>query len=202
VRPPTLILASSSPRRKQILRELGFRFLHDHPEVDERPRRGERPRDYVRRLALAKGQPVAARRPGSWVVAADTAVVVDDSILGKPRNDREARRMLRKLSGRWHQVVSCVALVCREDGFQRSRTSSTRVRFRKMSDEEIAWYVATGEPSDKAGAYAIQGKGGLFIERITGSPSNVIGFPIEAFYDLLLQAGIKITQLGARYGVD
>jgi septum formation protein len=189
---PTLILASSSPRREHLLRELGFRFRKDHPEVDERVRRGERPRDYVRRLAYAKAQQVAERRPRSWVVAADTAVVVDDSILGKPRDDREARRMLRKLSGRWHHVVSGIALVCREKGLELSRTSSTRVRFRKMTDEEIRWYVATREPSDKAGAYAIQGKGGLFVERIVGSPSNVIGFPLEAFYHLLLKADLPL----------
>jgi septum formation protein len=184
-RPPILILASSSPRRESLLRELGFRFRQDHPEVDERVRHGERPRDYVRRVALAKARSVAAPRPRSWVVAADTAVVVDDSILGKPRDDREARRMLRGLSGRWHRVVTGIALVRRDEDFEQSRTSSTRVRFRRMTEKEIRWYVATGEPSDKAGAYAIQGKGGLFIERIVGSPSNVIGFPIESFYELL-----------------
>jgi septum formation protein len=189
VKPPVLILASSSPRREHFLRELGFRFRKDHPEVDERVRRGERPRDYVLRLAVTKAQQVAGRRPRSWVVAADTAVVVEGSILGKPRDDRDARRMLRKLSGRWHLVVSGIALVCREKRTELSRTSSTRVRFRKMTEEEIRWYVSTGEPSDKAGAYAIQGKGGLYVQRINGSPSNVIGFPVEAFYQLLLKAG-------------
>jgi septum formation protein len=188
VKPPVLILASSSPRRENFLRELGFHFRKVHPEVDERVHRGELPRGYVRRLAVTKAQQIAERRPRSWVVAADTAVVVEGAILGKPRDDRDARRMLRKLSGRWHHVVSGIALVCREKNTKLSRTSSTRVRFRKLNDEEIRWYVATGEPSDKAGAYAIQGKGGLFIQRIEGSPSNVIGFPVEVFYQLLLKA--------------
>jgi septum formation protein len=125
------------------------------------------------------------------VVAADTAVVIDGLILGKPRDTRDARRMLRKLSGRWHHVVSGIALVRYDRKVVLSRVSSTRVRFREMSAKEISWYVATGEPLDKAGAYAIQGKGGLFVERITGSPSNVVGFPLEAFQDLLLKAGIK-----------
>jgi septum formation protein len=190
---PNLILASSSPRRVNFLRELGFRFRKDIPEVDESVGRRESPRSYVRRLALEKARQVAERHPRSWVVAADTAVVVDSSILGKPRDDRDARRMLRKLSGRWHHVVSGIALICRDQKVALSRISSTRVRFREMTTTEIRWYVATDEPSDKAGAYAIQGKGGLFVERISGSPSNVVGFPLEAFYDLLLKASIKIS---------
>ena len=99
----------------------------------------------------------------------------------------------RKLSGRWHHVLSGIALICRDQKAELARVSSTRVRFREMAASEIRWYVATGEPSDKAGAYAIQGKGGLFIERIAGSPSNVVGFPLEAFYDLLQKASIKIS---------
>jgi septum formation protein len=192
VKAPTLILASSSPRRVNYLRQLGFRFRKDHPEVDERARPEESPHDYVRRLALEKARQVAARRPRSWVVAADTVVVVDGSILGKPRDDRQARSMLRKLSGRWHHVVSGMALVCRETDSELTRVSSTRVRFRKMTDKEIRWYIATGETSDKAGAYAIQGKGALFVERIVGSPSNVAGFPVEDFYRLLLKASLPL----------
>jgi septum formation protein len=186
-----LILASSSPRRINYLRELGFRFRKDVPEVDERVGRGESPHRYVRRLALEKARQIAERHPRSWVVAADTAVVVDGSILGKPRDDRDARRMLRKLSGRWHHVMSGIALIRHDRKVELSRVSSTRVRFREMTSKEISWYVSTGEPSDKAGAYAIQGKGGLFVERINGSPSNVVGFPLEAFHTLLQKAGIK-----------
>lgn len=187
-----LILASSSPRRISYLNQLGFRFHKVSPNVDEALLSGEKPRAYVRRLALEKAREVASGRPYAWVVAADTAVVVDGAVLGKPRNKAEARRMLRGLSGRWHRVLSGVALVCFERGVDLAAVSLTRVRFRQMSESEIRWYVDTGEPSDKAGAYAIQGKGGLFIERIVGSASNVVGFPVEEFYRLLLEAGIPL----------
>jgi septum formation protein len=165
-------------------------FRKEVPEVDERLHKGESARVYVRRLALEKALDVAKRRPKAWVVAADTAVVVDDRILGKPRDERDARRMLRTLSGRWHQVVSGIALVCRSRNHERSAVSLTRVRFRSLTAKDIRWYVATGEPADKAGAYAMQGKGGFFVERISGSPSNVVGFPLERFHTLLLQAGL------------
>lgn len=189
-----LILASSSPRRSFYLTQLGFRFRKAHPEVDERLRPGEKARTYVRRLALDKARHVSAKHPTAWVVAADTAVVVDDTILGKPDDERQARRMLRHLSGRWHQVLSGMALVCRKREVEQVRVSLTRVRFRKMTEAEIRWYVQTGEPSDKAGAYAIQGKGGLFVERIVGSPSNVVGFPVEDFYRLMCDAGIPLPE--------
>ena len=185
-----LVLASSSPRRVSYLRLLGFPFRKDIPKVDERLRKGESARVYVRRLAVEKAFDVAKRRPKAWVVAADTAVVVDDRILGKPRDEREARRMLRTLSGRWHQVVSGIALVCHAQNHQQSAISVTRVRFRSLTPKDIRWYVATGEPADKAGAYAMQGKGGFFVERISGSPTNVVGFPLEKFHTLLLQAGL------------
>lgn len=187
-----LILASSSPRRVSYLKQLGFRFVTARPEVDERPRAGEKPRDYVRRLALEKARQVAGGHPRSWVVAADTTVVVNGSALGKPRDANDARRMLRKLSGRWHQVLSGLALICREQGKEVTSASLTRVRFKKMTEAEIRWYVDTGEPSDKAGAYAIQGKGGFFVERIVGSASNVVGFPVEEFYRLMLKTGLKL----------
>ena len=189
---PTLVLASSSPRRMAYLEQLGYRFRQQHPEVDERPRSREKPRIYVRRLALEKAREVALRHPRSWVLAADTAVVVDAAILGKPRDDREAKKMLRRLSDRWHQVLSGMALVSNEKALELVSTSVTRVRFRKMREKEIRWYVGTGESSDKAGAYAIQGKGGLFVERIVGSPSNVVGFPVECFYSLVSEAGLEL----------
>jgi len=187
-----LILASSSPRRVSYLEQLGFRFVKASPEVDERPRAGEKPRSYVRRLALEKARQVAAGRPRSWVVAADTTVVVNGSVLGKPRDGDDARRMLRILSGRWHHVLTGIALVCGERKREVTSVALTRVRFKKMTEAEIQWYVDTGEPSDKAGAYAIQGKGGFFVERIVGSASNVVGFPVEEFYRLMLEAGLKL----------
>ena len=174
------------------LEQLGYRFRQQHPEVDEHPRSREKPRIYVRRLALEKAREVALRHPRSWVLAADTAVVVDAAILGKPRDDREAKKMLRRLSDRWHQVLSGMALVSNEKAQELVSTSVTRVRFRKMREKEIRWYVGTGECSDKAGAYAIQGKGGLFVERIVGSPSNVVGFPVECFYSLVSEAGLEL----------
>jgi septum formation protein len=191
---PSLILASSSPRRVSYLKQLGYPFRQKHPEVDERPRSREKPRVYVRRIALEKARDLALQNPHSWVLAADTTVVVDEAILGKPRDDREAKKMLRKLSGRWHQVVSGMALVSNEKAVQLVATSVTRVRFRTMRESEIRWYVETGEPSDKAGAYAIQGKGGLFVKRIVGSPSNVVGFPVECFYDLVSKAGLPLPK--------
>ena len=142
----------------------------------------------------ANGRDLALQNPHSWVLAADTTVVVDEAILGKPRDDREANKMLRKLSGRWHQVVSGMALVSMEKLQELTAISVTRVRFRTMRESEIRWYVETGEPSDKAGAYAIQGKGGLFVERIVGSPSNVVGFPVECFYDLVSKAGLPLPK--------
>jgi septum formation protein len=125
-------------------------------------------------------------------VAADTAVVIDGKILGKPRNNRDAGNMLRRLSGRWHLVMTGLALVCQRRRTELARVSTTRVRFREMTEAERRWYIATGEPADKAGAYAIQGKGGLFVERIVGSPSNVAGFPVEDFYRLLLKANLPL----------
>ena len=134
---------------------------------------GEKPRTYVRRLALEKAREVARENPSSWVLAADTAVVVDETILGKPRDDKEAKQMLRRLSDRWHQVVSGMALVSIAQNIELAAISVTRVRFRKMREAEIRWYVATGEPSDKAGAYAIQGKG-------DGAFSVILTFPLIA----------------------
>ena len=202
-----LILASSSPRRSGYLRELGIRFRKIPSGVDERRLRGETPYRYVRRgenagrlTATQRRNPVPLRatagnrenagrerHPGAPVVGADTIVVVDGAILGKPRDAPDARRMLRKLSGRSHRVLSGMAMVGGGTGSVervRSGVSSTRVFFRKLAEEEIRGYVETGEPLDKAGAYSIQGKGGLLVTRIEGSFSNVVGFPLEVFYKL------------------
>lgn len=187
-----LILASSSPRRRRYLKELGFDFRAVVPDVDETVRRGESPRVYVRRIAHDKASTIAARHPRAWVVAADTTVVVDGEIFGKPRDSAEARKMLRKLSGRAHRVLSGMALVHGEEAVARSAVSSTRVFIRELSDDEIRWYVGTGEPLDKAGAYGAQGKGGLIVARVEGSFSNVVGFPVETFYQLMKECGLKL----------
>ncbi|HXV59820.1 MAG TPA: nucleoside triphosphate pyrophosphatase [Vicinamibacteria bacterium] len=179
-----MILASSSPRRAEILRDIGLRFRVVVPDVDERRLAGESPRRYVRRLALDKARQVAERYPREWVVAADTTVVVGDTVFGKPRDPRQARRMLRDLSGRSHVVLSGVAVARLSARIRRAAVSRTRVFFRKLTRVEIDRYVRTGEPNDKAGAYGIQRKGALLVQRIEGSYTNVVGFPLETFLSL------------------
>jgi septum formation protein len=179
-----LTLASQSPRRADILRAVGWPFEAEAADVDESLRGGEAVERYVERLAREKAETVAARRLFGLVLGADTTVVVEGEILGKPRNDDEARRMLRRLRGRWHEVVTGVALVRAETKRAVTAHARTRVRFAQMTDAEVDWYVATGEPADKAGAYAVQGRGALFIEAIEGEYWNVVGLPIRLVYKL------------------
>jgi septum formation protein len=193
-----LILASSSPRRASYLRELGFRFRRIVPEVEERSLPGESPRHYVSRLARAKADAVARKHPNEWVVGADTTVVVDGKLLGKPADPQDAARMLKRLSGRSHRVVSAVALARYEDRTLRSAISTTRVLFRKLTPDDIRWYVGTGEPMDKAGAYGIQGLGAVLISRIEGSYSNVVGFPLEKFLELWDDAGLPLPWIDSK----
>ena len=193
-----LVLASSSPRRQAYLKDLGIPFRRVAPDVDETRRRAESPRAYVRRIAIEKAAVVSERYPSSWVVSADTTVVIDKMVLGKPRDAAHARKMLRQLSGRSHRVLSGIALVHRADAVVRSAVSSTRVFIRRLNDDEIRWYVGTGEPLDKAGAYGAQGKGGLLVARIEGSFSNVVGFPLEKFYELMKACGLPLPGQQAR----
>ncbi len=188
---PRLLLASSSPRRLALLRALGLEPEVRPADVDETLRPGEDPHAAAERLARAKASAVAAEAPeGAVVLAADTIVVLDGEALGKPRDAEDARRMLRALRGRAHDVVTGVALA--RDGALVSGRETTEVVFAAMTDEEVDAYVATGEPADKAGAYALQGLGGLFVERISGTPSNVVGLPfrllrsLAADFDFLL----------------
>ena len=192
MKPTLVILASSSPRRASLLKALGIPFRRVAPDVNETRRPGESVRRYVQRLAIEKALAVAKRRPHSWVIAGDTTVVLDESLLGKPRNEREARKMLRQLSGRSHRVLSGITLVRGDRDWIQSAISSTRVTFRPLSDDVIRWYVRTGEPLDKAGAYGVQEKGGMLIASIDGSYSNVVGFPLEKFYDLWEAAGLPL----------
>lgn len=180
-----LLLASGSPRRAEILRAVGWPFEAAPPEVDETRRAGERPEDYVRRLAREKAGAGAAARLFGLVLGADTVVVVGGELLGKPRDEEDARRMLRTLGGRWHEVLTGVALVRAETGRAVVGLERTRVRFAEMSDEEIDWHVATGEPLDKAGAYAVQGRAALFIEAVDGDYWNVVGLPVRLVYQLV-----------------
>ncbi len=185
-----LLLASGSPRRRHLLAQLGLALEIVPPDVDESERPGEMAEAYVLRLAREKGTVVASRHAGRVVLAADTAVVVDGRLFGKPGDAVHARAMLRELSGRAHQVVTGVWAVGPQG--ERSTAVSTAVRFRALSDEEIAWYVGTGEPMDKAGAYGIQDRGGAFVAAIDGSYSNVVGLPLAEALALLGQVGFAL----------
>ncbi|MCY1045415.1 Maf family protein [Corallococcus sp. bb12-1] len=184
-----LVLASASPRRKDLLAQLGLRFTVTAADIDETPTAGEIARNYVQRLAEEKSRTVAARHPDAWVLAADTTVALGSELLGKPRDAAEARDMLGRLSGRTHEVFTGIAVAGRA---RASQVVRTQVTFRALSQEEIAWYADTGEPLDKAGAYAIQGKGGFLVASIEGSPTNVIGLPLGETLALLQEAGLPL----------
>ena len=191
-----LILASSSPRRAEILANAGLPFSVLSSAVDESPNPGETPAALVQRLANAKADLVTARAVGpAIVVGADTVVVLDDKILGKPRSSDEARHMLQQLSGRTHSVLTGVAMVRLPDGERRQFTESTLVHFRPVTQEEIASYLATEEPHDKAGAYAIQGQAGRYIPRIEGCYFNVVGLPLSRVLTELQSLGWPGTSL-------
>ncbi len=191
-----IILASASPRRKELLQQIGVQFDQQVAEIDETPGENESAEAYVVRLALQKARAVHARLGDDEipVLGADTAVVVDGDILGKPRDEAHAAAMLRQLAGREHRVLSAVALVGQREA---SRTSESRVWFRQLSDEEIAGYWHTGEPTGKAGGYAVQGMGAIFIEQLHGSYSGVMGLPLFETAQLLKEFGIKLP--GNRY---
>jgi septum formation protein len=183
-----IVLASGSPRRAELLRAAGIPFDVDVAAIDEVPRTGESPVEHVVRLAREKAEVVARRKSGSPVLGADTEVVLDGLVLGKPADDGEAARMLERLSGRTHDVITGVALLA--GGRTLTAVERTEVRFLPLTADEIAWYIRSGEPRDKAGAYAIQGLASRFVERIDGSYSNVVGLPVATVYGLLRQAGI------------
>lgn len=179
-----LVLASSSPRRTELLNRAGWPHEVIVAGIDETVRPQEDPAAYVKRLARSKAEAVAERlEQGGLVLGADTTVVIDNQILGQPSDDADARRMLRLLNGKWHEVLTGVALV-RVGGETRVDHETTRVRFAEMSESEIDWYVASGEPVGKAGAYGIQGKAALFIEEIEGDYFNIMGLPIRLVYKL------------------
>lgn len=192
---PPLILASASPRRRELLASSGIAFQIVPSAVDEQAQPGEWAQTYVRRLALAKAEAVAHTYPDAIVLGADTIVTIDHLLLGKPNSPDDARRMLCRLSGRVHEVVTGVAIV------QAGRTdhpssqslvdvATSRVRMRSLTAQTIAWYLATGEPTDKAGSYAIQGLGAALVEWVEGSYTNVVGLPLTQTLALLKRAGI------------
>ncbi|MFT5720731.1 MAG: septum formation protein [Motiliproteus sp.] len=187
-----LILASASPRRRELLAQIGARFECRSADIDESVRAAEPPAAYVSRLALEKASAVAALAPDVWVLGSDTSVVCEQQILGKPAHKEEAVAMLLSLSGRRHQVLTAVALVRGEQ--QHSLLVITDVWFKTLSRTECEAYWDTGEPRDKAGSYAIQGFGAVFVERIEGSYSAVVGLPLQETSQLLQQLAVPIWQ--------
>jgi len=180
-----LVLASASPRRQELLRNAGIPFTVQPADIDETPRTGEAPREYAERLAREKALAVWRLRPQDVVLGADTIVVVDEAILGKPANAGDAARMLRLLSGRVHRVITGVCVVGAVASEERIASETTLVTMNELSDEEIRDYIATGEPMDKAGAYAIQGMASRWIPRIEGDYSNVVGLPVALVHAML-----------------
>jgi septum formation protein len=195
-----IILASASPRRQELLRNAGIRFTVKPADIDEAPLAGDSPRDCAERLAREKALAIFRSEPESYVLGADTIVVVDEAMLGKPRDAEDAARMLRLLSGRTHAVITGVCLVGPVASGQwsvasktenpRSVSESTLVTMCALSEDEIRDYVATGEPMDKAGAYAIQGIASRWIPRIEGDYSNVVGLPVARVYAMLRERGV------------
>jgi len=191
---PELILASSSPRRHELLCEIGIPFQVHAANINEDQIAGEAPVTYALRLAQEKAQTVAAQYPQSYVLGADTIVVVDGQVLGKPKDRGDAVRMLRLLSGRGHEVTTAVSVVApatvAPGTLAQTRVSTTKVYFREMAEDEIQRYVAGGEPMDKAGAYAIQGGASRWADRIEGEFSNVVGLPLSLVTEMLKTTGL------------
>lgn len=183
----TIVLASSSPRRRELLEKLGIQHVVDQPHVDERYEPAEVPELHAARLAREKALVVAERRPRDLVLAADTVVVLDDQVLGKPVSRADAERMLCALAGREHRVVTGVAVARAGEVWE--RCDITRVWFRPISREMVEAYVATGEPLDKAGAYGVQGFGAVLVDRIEGDFFGVMGLPLRLVVELLEIAG-------------
>ena len=182
-----IILASRSPRRRYLLEQAGLRFGVIPSRVDESLIPLTSPARYARTLAEAKAGEIAGAHPESWIIGADTIVRIDDTILGKPESPREARSMLQRLSGQTHQVMTGYCIRCNGRNRRFSDTVITDVRFKRLSDAEIEWYIRTGEPFDKAGAYAIQGIGTFLVRSIAGSYTNVVGLPVCEVIEFLIK---------------
>ena len=187
---PPLILASQSPRRRYLLEQAGLAVAVIPSMFDESTVRLTGPVDYVKHLAEAKADEIARQHPDSWVIGADTIVTIGAAILGKPGDPREARKMLEHLSGQTHCVYTGYAIICKNRRTLICEAVRTDVEFKHLSDNEIAWYIQTGEPFDKAGAYAIQGMGTFLVRRINGSYTNVVGLPVCEVIENLLMLGV------------
>ena len=190
VKTPDLILASKSPRRRTLLEQAGLRFSVKPSTVDEDEIAVSGPENYVSVLAEAKAADISKQYPESWVIGADTIVLIDNTILGKPGSRREARTMLKRLNGQTHHVLTGYAIQCRAKNRMFSEVVKTAVLFKQLTDEEIEWYIHTKEPFDKAGAYAIQGLGTFLVKQINGSYTNVVGLPVCEVIEHLTREGI------------
>ena len=187
---PRLILASKSPRRNELLEQAGLTFSVIPSDFDESTVALSDPDSYVITLAESKAVDISQKHPAGWVIGADTIVLIDRKILGKPGSKEKARDMLQRLSGKTHQVLTGYCICCKKKNRFFSETIKTDVRFKKLSDAEIEWYIQTGEPFDKAGAYAIQGIGTFLVKSINGSYTNVVGLPVCEVIDFLIKEGV------------
>ncbi|HEX7833546.1 MAG TPA: Maf family protein [Thermoanaerobaculia bacterium] len=184
------ILASSSPRRRELLTSIGLEFDVRPSHVPEVHEPGEAPEEYVARLSRDKAHALASQNPNDWVIAADTTVMLDNQLLEKPVDAADAARMLNTIAGRTHVVYTGVTLENVSRDWRDTRVAESEVRMLALSAEDVEWYVKTGEPLDKAGAYAVQGIGAMFIESIHGSYTNVVGLPLATLFQMLRRAGI------------
>jgi septum formation protein len=186
---PSFILASASPRRRELLRSMGFDFVVIPSGVDEKFLEGESVREHVLRLSREKALAVADGNPGAWVLGADTIVVIDDEVLGKPGSKKEAREMLMRLSGEKHRVLTGFSVVRTSANVVKSGLVESSVFFKVVSGDELEWYIGTEEPYDKAGGYAVQGRAASFVKEIRGSHTNVIGLPLSEVVAALKEVG-------------
>ncbi len=192
---PKLILASKSPRRSDLLEQAGLTFSIIPSDFDESSVTMSDPEFYVKTLARSKAVDISKKHPDSWVLGADTIVLIGDHILGKPGSKDEARSMLKQLSGKTHQVITGYCLCSQTQNNIISETVKTDVRFKSLRDTEIEWYIQTGEPFDKAGAYAIQGIGSFLVESINGSYANVVGLPVCEVMEVLIKEKVFVLDL-------
>lgn len=191
---PHLILASASPRRRDLLRQAGITFSVIPSNTSEAVQSGESPQEYALRVAGEKARDVWRNHAGAWVLSADTIVEIDGEILGKPRDQTDGQRMLRLLSGHTHRVMTAFVLLDREGRIHTERAVISRVTFKSLSEAQIRDYLATGEPLDKAGAYAVQGLGAALVEHVEGSYTNVVGLPMDEVLTALGTAGLLSHQ--------
>ncbi len=184
------VLASSSPRRRELLASIGVEFDVVPSHIPEERQAGEAPEEYVARLSREKAHAIAEQHPSRWVIAADTTVLLGDQLLEKPLDEHDAARMLSLIAGRTHTVYTGVTVQNVDRKYHDTRVAESEVRMLPLPPEDVEWYVRTGEPMDKAGAYAVQGIGAMFIDSIHGSYTNVVGLPLAMLFQMLRKAGI------------